>query len=76
MYTADDLARAERQLANAEKRVADQREWIERLGQSNQDTAEAEAVLSQMLELLEGMESHRDTIVAGLAIAARLQSRP
>ena len=74
MYSADDLAQAKRQLANAENRVAEQREWIERLHRSNQDTAEAEALLRQMLELLEGMKKYKDTIAAGLTIGSRSQS--
>jgi hypothetical protein len=66
MGEQDDLAQADRHIAQAEQRIEKQRMLIEEWTSRNRDTVEARAMLANMLKPLEQMRWHRDQIEAKL----------
>jgi len=62
--SASPQDQADRHVAKAEQRIAEQRWRIKELAASGHDTSEAEKFLKRMLELLEEMTTHRDAIAA------------
>jgi hypothetical protein len=57
-----DLVMVDRRLARARERVEQQRELIEQLAASRQDTASAEALFRAMRRTLESVEEDRRVI--------------
>lgn len=62
----DDLALANRHIAEAEVRIRHQRRILRNLGRAGHDTTQAEALLDAMLVTLEQFEIHRKLIVSDL----------
>jgi hypothetical protein len=62
------LERAERDVADAHRRIARQRELIRALQASGHDTATAEAVLQSLTVTAEAMENHRRIILEELGL--------
>lgn len=58
-----DLAKAERDIVEGERRVAEQLLLIERLGQSGHDTRGAELLLENYRQTLEQWHVHRQLIL-------------
>ena len=57
-----DLARADKQIAEALQRIARQRKLIERLRDHHHDTTSAEHLLKVMAHTLKEFEAHRSLI--------------
>jgi hypothetical protein len=64
MTAEQQLAEADRHIAEAEVHILRQRTLIEQLVADGHDTAEAEAVLATLLASLEALRAHRATILA------------
>ena len=62
----EHLGRAERDIAEGERRVTRQMLLIERLRQEGHDTAEAEKLLLTLRETLAEWQAHRDEILRNL----------
>ena len=62
------LLLADQRIADAEARVARQRVLTDELATDGHDTALAEAVLTTLLQTLDGMRAHRATILAEVAV--------
>jgi hypothetical protein len=63
----EDLVQANRHVADAEGRIERQRALIAAWASKNRDTAEAELMLQNMLNLLEQLKWHRAQIEAELS---------
>ena len=61
-YLDSDLARVEKQIAEALQRIARQRKLIERLREHHHDTTSAEQLLKVMAQTLKEFEVHRSLI--------------
>lgn len=61
------LATAERDIAAGEERIFRQAEMVARLRMANEDTAQAEALLRNFRQTLQGWRMHRDQIVRLIA---------
>ena len=68
------LARAERDIADGERRVTDQIVLIEALRRDGHDVSEAEKLLQTFLETLVAWHGHRDEILVELARQGALPS--
>ena len=64
---SEHLARAERHIAEGERRVAAQREIIARLVEEGRDTALAKKLLQSLEQALEQWHVHRRLILESLA---------
>lgn len=67
----DNLARAERHLAEGEERVERQREMVIQLRRDGHDTARAEALLAQFLRTLDAWQTHRNAVAGAVSSAQR-----
>lgn len=65
-YTADDLAMAERHVAQGEEHVAKQEELLERMRRQGHPTVVAEDLLATFVSTLDEHRAHRDLISQAL----------
>jgi hypothetical protein len=70
----EHLAKAERDIAEGERRITRQMLLIERMGREGHDTAEAEKLLLTLRETLAEWQAHREEILRELARHHALRS--
>ena len=66
-YEREQLALADRHIAEAKERIAEQRRLIEQMAENGQDTAQAERMLRDFEAVLEQFYVHRQLILDALA---------